>query len=189
MNSSAPHATGARQFDSQCASRERVSSRTSPRVRQHRCSDAAKVSCPSPASIRVAAVRAAAVLSSGAYKLLSRLPHPPISSHRLPRMRRHARAYCSAARPDRRGYTSECPLRVASARRAGRCDRELSTSPAAPKLSLASADNTCRLRDHRAGHRLHHSPKPATVSRGVFTLPAALQVPGCAIYRPAQGSN
>ena len=163
MNSSAPHATGARQFDSQCASRERVSSRTSPRVRQHRCSDAAKVSCPSPASIRVAAVRAAAVLSSGAYKLLSRLPHPPISSHRLPRMRRHARAYCSAARPDRRGYTSECPLRVASARSAGRWDRELSPSHAAGTLSLASAARIHCLCKHRAGHRLHDRPKPSAV--------------------------
>jgi hypothetical protein len=163
MNSNARHASGARQFDSQATLAGESWPAPVRRLPRYYVCGAEKVYRPSSARIRVPAVRAAAVLSPGAYELLPRLPHPPIPAHRLPRMRRHPRARCSPARPRSRGYTLECPLRAASAHRAGRCDRELSPSHAAGKLPLPSAARACRLRNHRAGRRVHHRPKPAAV--------------------------
>src|ERR1035437_8377883 len=85
MSSSVWRDTGARQFDS----------------------DAAEAIGESAARSSVPRVRGAAALSTCEHELLSRLPHPPISAYRLPRMRRHARACCSAAWPNRRGLASE----------------------------------------------------------------------------------
>ena len=164
MNSNVARATGARQFDA----------------------DAAEAIGESAARSSVPRVCGAAALSTCKHELLSRLPHPPVSAYRLPWMRRHARACCSAAWPNRRGVASERALRVASTGCAGRWDRELSPSPAAGRISLASAARARRLRDPRRNHHLLCRSKRAAVSRSAITRQAALPVRDCARFPRAQ---